>query len=92
VEGALLESFASARKEESTQAATAQTVHAESSPCRHGRVPACPQFPVGRFVEVAGICKAAAERRKAFEGDTSRSANGEGAAAAVVVISSDQEE
>jgi hypothetical protein len=41
----LLESFATARKEERTREATAQAVRAESSPCRHGRVPACLQFP-----------------------------------------------
>jgi hypothetical protein len=80
-EEALLESFATARKEESIQAAAAQTVHAESSPRGHGHVPPCPQFPVKRFAEVAGIWKAAAERSKAFEGDTSRSMNGEGVAA-----------
>jgi hypothetical protein len=54
---------------------------------------AYPQFPVGRFAEVARIWKAAAKRRKAFEGNASCSANGEGdAATAVVVISSDEEE
>jgi hypothetical protein len=64
---------------------------AESSPCGHGRVPAYPQFPIRRFIEVARIWKAVAERRKAFKGDASCSANGEGdAAAAVVVISSDE--
>jgi hypothetical protein len=68
-------------------------VHAESSPRRHGRVPACPQFLVRRFAKVAHIWKDAAERCKAFEGDASCSENGEGAAtAAVVVISLDKEE
>jgi hypothetical protein len=51
----LLESFTTARKEERTQAAAAQAVHAESSLRGHGHVPTCPQFPVGRFTEVARI-------------------------------------
>jgi hypothetical protein len=86
---ALLESFAIACKEERTQA---QAICAESSPRGHGCVPAYSQFPVGRFAEVARIWKAAADRRKAFNGDASCSVNGEGSAAAVVVISSDEEE
>jgi hypothetical protein len=77
-----LESFATARKEEMTRVAAAQVVHVESSPRRHGRVPACPQFPVGRFAEVARIWKAVAERRKAFEGDATCSSNGKGGATA----------
>jgi hypothetical protein len=89
---ALLESFATARKEERTWAVTTQAVHAKSSPCGHGHAPACPQFPLGRFAEVAQIWKAAMDRRKAFDSDASCSVNGEGAAAAVVVISSDEEE
>jgi hypothetical protein len=88
----LLESFATACKEERTQAAATQAVRAESSPRGHGRVPACPQFPVGRFAEVARIWKAVMERRKTFEGGASCFANGEGSVAAVIVISSDEEE
>jgi hypothetical protein len=87
---ALLESFATARKEERTHTAAAQAVRAKSSLRGHGRIPACPQFPVGRFAEVACIWKAAAERRKVFEGDASCSTNGEGVVAAV--ISSDEKE
>jgi hypothetical protein len=86
---ALLQSFATMRKEERNRPAAAQ---AESSPRGHGRVPACPQFPIRIFVEVACIWKAAAERRKAFEGDTSCSANVEGAAAAIVVVISSNDE
>jgi hypothetical protein len=89
---ALLESFATVRKEERTRVATTQAIRAESSPHRHGHIPACPQFPVERFVEVARIWKAAAERRKPFEGDASCSTNGESAAAAVVIISSDEQD
>jgi hypothetical protein len=89
---ALLESFATACKEERTRAAAAHAIRAESSPRRHGRVPACPQFPVGRFAEVARIWKAVMERRKTFEGGASRFANGEGSVAAIVIISSDEEE
>jgi hypothetical protein len=91
---ALLESFAIPHKEERTQAATVQAVSAKSFPRGHGRVLACPYFLVGRFAEVACIWKAAAEWRKAFEGDASCSANGKGAAttAAVLVMSSDEEE
>jgi hypothetical protein len=87
---ALLESFATACKEERTRA---QAICAESSPRGHGRVPTCSQFPVERFAEVARIWKADADRRKAFNGDASCSVNGEGSAAAavVVVISSDEE-
>jgi hypothetical protein len=88
---ALLVSFDTERNEERTRAAAAQDVRAESSMRGHGRISACPQLPVGRIAEVARIWKAAAERRKAFEGDASCSANGEGAAA-VVIISSDEEE
>jgi hypothetical protein len=82
-----LESFATTRKEERTRAAKVQAVCAESSPHGRGRVPACPQFPVGRFAKVARIWKAAMERCKSFEGDASCSTNGEGAAIAVAVIS-----
>jgi hypothetical protein len=89
---ALLESFATACKEERTRAATTQAVRAESSPRRHGRVLACPQFPVRRFAELACIWKAVMERRKTFEGGASCFANGEGSVAAVIVISSDEEE
>jgi hypothetical protein len=87
----LLESFATTRGKERTRVAAAQVVRAESSPRGHGNVPACPQFPIERFAEVVRIWKDAAERRKAFESDASCSVNGEGAAAAVV-ISSDEEE
>jgi hypothetical protein len=81
------------RKEERTRAAAAQAIRAESFPRRHGHVPACPQFSVGRFAEVARIWKAAVERCKAFQGDASCSPNGKGVvAAAVVFISSDEEE
>jgi hypothetical protein len=87
----MLESFATMRKEERTRAA--QDVRAESSPRVHGRVLACPQFHIARFTKVARIWKAVAERCKAFEDDASCSANGEGAtAAAIIVISSDEEE
>jgi hypothetical protein len=90
---ALLESFATTRYEEKTWAAAVQAVRTVSSQRRHGRVPACPQFSVRRFAEVARIWKAAAERCKAFKGNASCSANGKGvAAAAIVVISSDEEE
>jgi hypothetical protein len=51
-----------------------------------------PAVYVERFIEVAQIWKDAADRRKAFDNNTSCSANGEGTAAAVVVISSDEEE
>jgi hypothetical protein len=89
---ALLESFATARKEERTRAALTQAVCVESSPHGHDLVPAFPQFPVGRFAEVVHVWKAAAERRKAFEGDASCSTNVEGATtAAATVISSDEE-
>jgi hypothetical protein len=77
-------------KEERTWATPTQAVRAESSPRGHGRVPAYPQFPIRRFAEVARIWKAVAERHKAFKGDASCSANGEGNTAAVVVISSDK--
>jgi hypothetical protein len=90
----LLESFATARKEERTRAAVTQANRAESSPHGHGNVLAYPQFHVVRFTKVARIWKAAAERRKTFESDASCSANGEGAAAvaAFIFISSDKEE
>jgi hypothetical protein len=52
---AQLESFATARKEERTRAAAVQAIHVESSPRRHARIPACLQFPVGRFTEVAHL-------------------------------------
>jgi hypothetical protein len=45
-----------------------------------------------RFAEVARIWKVAADKRKGFEGDASCSANGEGAATTIVVISLDEEE
>jgi hypothetical protein len=90
---ALLESFATARKEERTRVAAAQAIRAESFPRRHGHVPACLQFSIGRFTEVARIWKAATKRCKAFQGDTSCSLNGKGAVtAAVFFISSDEEE
>jgi hypothetical protein len=73
---ALLESFATACKEERTRAAAAQAVRAKSSPRRLGHVPAYPQFLVGRFAEVAWIVKTVVERHKAFEGDATSSANG----------------
>jgi hypothetical protein len=50
------------------------------------------QFSIGRFTEVARIWKAIADRCKAFEGDASSSANGEGVATIIVIISSDEEE
>jgi hypothetical protein len=65
---ALLESFATACKEEITRA---HAVCVESSSRGHGRILACSQFPVGRFAEVARIWKAAADRRKAFNDDAS---------------------
>jgi hypothetical protein len=89
---ALLESFATARKEERTQVATAQAIHAEASPCGPGHVPACPQFSVKRFAKVAQIWKSAAERGKAFGGKVSYPVKGEGAAAVIVVIFSNNEE
>jgi hypothetical protein len=91
---ALLESFAAACKEQRTRAAVAHAIRVESSPRRPGHVPACLQFLVGRFAEVARIWKAIADRRKAFDDDASCSANGECTAAtgAIVVISSDEEE
>jgi hypothetical protein len=89
---ALLESFATTCKEERTRAAAAPAVRTESSPRGHRRVPVCPQFLVRRFAKVACIWKDVAERSKAFEDDASCPANGEGAAAAPIVISSDEEE
>jgi hypothetical protein len=62
------------------------------SPRGPGHVPAYPQFLIERFTEVAQIWKAAAERRKAFEGEELCSAKGEGVATAIIVISSDDEE
>jgi hypothetical protein len=92
-EDEMLKSFTTTRKEERTRALVVQAIRAESSLLGYGGVPAYPQFPVGRFAEVARIWKDVAERRKAFEDDASCSANGEGAAAAaIVVISSDEEE
>jgi hypothetical protein len=88
----LLDSFATACKEERTRAAATQAVQVESSPHGHGRVPACPQFPVGRFAEVARIWKTVMERHKTFEGGASCFANGEDSVTAIVVISSDEEE
>jgi hypothetical protein len=82
----LLESFATTHKEERTRAAVVQAICAKSSLREPGRVPHCPQFPVGRFAEVARIWKATVDRRKAFDGDASCSA------ATVIVISSDKEE
>jgi hypothetical protein len=90
-EDEMLKSFTTTRKEERTRALVVQAIRAESSLLGYGGVPAYPQFPVGRFAEVARIWKDVAERRKTFEDDASCSANGEGAAA-TVVFSSDEEE
>jgi hypothetical protein len=84
--------FGTSHNEKRTQAATAQAVPIESSPREPSRILACPQFPVGRFAEIARIWEALVERRKAFEGEASCSMNGEGATAAIVVISWDDEE
>jgi hypothetical protein len=78
---ALLESFATARKEETTCVATAEAILAEASPCGPVHVPACPQFLVERFDKIEQIWKAATERRKAFEGKASCSMKGESVAA-----------
>jgi hypothetical protein len=89
---ALLESFATARKEERNRAASAQPVRVESNLRGHGHVPDCSQSPIGILAKVACIWKAATDRRKSNEGNASCSMNGEGATAVVIVISSNEEE